>query len=173
MAMSIAMALGTFMLGWLDRRFNNTKAVVLVSALLAVIPLISLSIFPETSVWFAMCAFVFIGLFGFNYPLLMSHSRTFLSSQYMGRGMAVLTAVSISGVALVQAVSGLLLEWAGRAELMPADQYRLLFIMLAVMLLLATLIYCFSCRNGKADQPIKRVLAGRKEAFVINRGYLK
>ncbi|RTE66073.1 MFS transporter [Amphritea opalescens] len=173
MAMSLAMALGTFMLGWFDRRFKNTKAVVMVSALLAVLPLISLSIYPETSVWLAMCSFVLLGLFGFNYPLLMSHSRTFLLPQYMGRGMAVLTAVSIAGVALVQAVSGLLLDRAGRAELMSAEQYRLLFIMLAVMLLSATLIYGFSRRNGKADQPVTRILAGRKETIICSRGYLK
>ncbi len=165
MAMSVAMAMGTFMLGWLDRRFDSTKQVVLFSAILAVVPFVALAIFPETSVLFAMWAFVFIGLFGFNYPLLMSHSRTFLASEYLGRGMAVLTAVSITGVALVQAVSGWLVGWAAAAQLSLPEQYRLLFIMLALMLSLATLIYSFSCREGDKDQPSQRVLAGRKECL--------
>ncbi|GGK56730.1 MFS transporter [Amphritea balenae] len=164
MAMSVAMALGTFMLGWLDHRLNSTKLVVLASAMLAVIPFVALAFFPRTSVWFAMWAFVLIGLFGFNYPLLMSHSRTFLAPEYLGRGMAVLTAVSIAGVALIQAISGWLLEWGAAAQLSLPEQYRLLFTMLGLTLLLASLIYSFSRREGDKDQPSVRILASGKIA---------
>ncbi|MEH6580258.1 MAG: MFS transporter, partial [Amphritea sp.] len=92
MAMSVAMACGTFLLGLVDRRLQQTKTVILCSSVLALLPLIFLAYYPAKGPLFAMWAFIVIGLFGFNYPLLMSHSRTFLAPEYYGRGMAVLTA---------------------------------------------------------------------------------
>ncbi|WP_432470271.1 MFS transporter [Amphritea sp. HPY] len=173
MAMSVAMALGTFMLGMLDRRFQYTKAVVIVSSVLAMFPLVLLTVYPAESAYLAMLAFIMLGLFGFNYPLLMSHSRTFLSSQYLGRGMAVLTAASFIGVALVQAGSGWLLEWAIAEQFSTANQYRILFVTLSIMMVIAILIYCFSSRQGRADQPVSVVSTNREEAISGILGDLK
>lgn len=158
MAMSVAMACGTFLLGLVDRRLQQTKILVLFSSVLTLLPLIILACYPAKGPFFAMWAFIIIGLFGFNYPLLMSHSRTFLAPEYYGRGMAVLTATSMIGVAIVQGGSGWLLEWAGSAQLSPTEQYRMLFILLAGVLALATLIYCFSRQqsarmNSSLPQP--------------------
>ena len=164
MAMSVAMALGTFLLGVLDRRFQYTKAVVLGSAVMAMLPLALLAVYPAESAYVAMWAFITLGLFGFNYPLLMSHSRTFLSSQYLGRGMAVLTAASFIGVALVQAGSGWLLEWAIAEQFSTIDRYRILFITLLTTMAIATLIYCLSSRQGRADEPASVVLANGDKA---------
>lgn len=164
MAMSVSMALGTFMLGLLDRRFRNTKVIVILSSTLTIFSLILLAIYPAKSAYVAMWAFISLGLFGFNYPLLMSHSRTFLSSQYLGRGMAVLTAACFIGVALVQAGSGWLLEWAIAEQFSPANQYRGLFIALSVMMVIAIIIYCFSSQQGRADQPVSVVSTNREKA---------
>jgi predicted MFS family arabinose efflux permease len=155
MAMSVAMACGTFLLGLLDRRLQQTKKLVVFSSILALLPLIILAYYPENGPFFAMLAFIIIGLFGFNYPLLMSHSRTFIAPEYYGRGMAVLTAISMAGVAIVQGGSGWLLEWAGSAQLSPAEQYRMLFILLAAMLAWAIVIYCFSQKQGRSDEPLE------------------
>lgn len=173
MAMSVAMALGTFMLGLLDRRFRNTKVIVILSSTLTIIPLILLAVYPAESAYVAMWAFITLGLFGFNYPLLMSHSRTFLSSQYLGRGMAVLTAASFIGVALVQAGSGWLLEWAIAEQFSTANQYRVLFVTLSIMMVIAILIYLFSSRQGRADQPVSVVSTNREEAISGILGHLK
>jgi hypothetical protein len=100
-----------------------------------------------------MGAFIVLGLFGFSYPLLMSHCRTFLAPAYRGRGMAVLTALSFIGVALVQSVSGWMIESAAAMGFAPLEQYRLLFILLATLLALAILAYAFSQPEGSADQP--------------------
>ncbi|MEH6576912.1 MAG: hypothetical protein V7731_07500, partial [Amphritea sp.] len=79
--------------------------------------------------------------------------RTFLAPEYYGRGMAVLTAISMIGVAVVQGGSGWLLEWAGSAQMSPAEQYQMLFISLAGILAVAILIYCFSRKHGCSDEP--------------------
>jgi predicted MFS family arabinose efflux permease len=153
MAMSIAMGVGTFMLGTLDRLLRSTKRLVIASSLLTLIPLLLLVISPDEGPYFAMWAFVVVGLFGFNYPLLMSHCRSFLAPAYQGRGMALLTALSFIGVALVQIISGWMMEVANTMGLIPSEQYRWLFILLALAVAAATLIYGFSRTQGQADEP--------------------
>jgi len=153
LAMSVAMALGTFMLGYLDRLLKRTKGLVIASSIATLIPLLLLTVYPGEGPRFAMGAFIALGLFGFSYPLLMSHCRTFLAPAYRGRGMAVLTALSFIGVALVQSISGWMIESAAAMGLAPLEQYRLLFILLATLLALAILVYAFSQPEGSADQP--------------------
>ena len=153
MAMSISMAVGTFLLGLLDRSFRQTKMIVIFTSGLAVLPLFVLAAYPDKGPYFAMSAFILLGLFGFNYPLLMSHSRTFLTPEYYGRGMAVLTAISFIGIAITQSVSGWLLTVADAAMLSPPQQYRILFSFLAAIISIATLVYCFSERKGNANEP--------------------
>ena len=147
------MALGTFLLGLLDRRFGQTKMIVISTSALAVLPLFVLAAYPDKGPYFAIGAFILLGLFGFNYPLLMSHSRTFLTPEYYGRGMAVLTAISFIGIAVTQSISGWLLAVANAAMLSPTEQYRILFIFFATIISIATLVYCFSERKGNANEP--------------------
>ncbi|MGC3872463.1 MFS transporter [Halomonas sp. GXIMD04776] len=155
LAMSIALGVGTFMLGVLDRWLQNTRRLVIVTSILTLVPLSLLAIFPSEGPYFAMWCFVAVGLFGFNYPLLMSHCRSFLAPAYHGRGMAFLTAMSFVGVALIQSVSGWMMETADAMQMVPSEQYRLLFILLASALGLATLAYWFSERQGRGNEPLK------------------
>ncbi|MEH6823949.1 MAG: MFS transporter [Motiliproteus sp.] len=153
LSMSLAMAVGTFMLGLVDRRLKCTKRVALVSSLVTLIPLIFLALRPAQGPDFSLWAFVVMGLFGFNYPLLISHCRSFLAPAYLGRGMALLTGLSFIGVALVQSLSGWVIEAAAGAGLDSPGQYRMLFVMLALSLALATLVYSFSLARGRGDEP--------------------
>ncbi|MFT6914728.1 MAG: putative MFS family arabinose efflux permease [Motiliproteus sp.] len=156
LAMSVAMGVGTFMLGALDRWLQSTKWLVIVTSLLTLVPLLLLAVYPAEGAVFAMWAFVAIGLFGFNYPLLMSHCRSFLAPAYYGRGMAFLTALSFIGVSLIQSLSGALITLAQSQGLAPGEQYRLLFILLGCAFALATLVYGFSDRQGDGNEPLTR-----------------
>lgn len=154
LAMSIALGVGTFMLGVLDRWLKKTKRLVIASSVLTLVPLLLLTVYPSQGPYFAMWAFVAIGLFGFNYPLLMSHCRTFLAPAYYGRGMAFLTALSFIGVFLIQSVSGWMMALANDMQMIPSEQYRLLFILLAGALALATVVYCLSEPKGQGNEPV-------------------
>ncbi|WP_336274994.1 MFS transporter [Vreelandella indica] len=154
LAMSIALGIGTFMLGVLDRLLKRTKQLVIFSSVLTLVPLFVLAIYPSEGPYFAMWAFVAVGLFGFNYPLLMSHCRSFLTPAYYGRGMAFLTALSFIGVALIQSISGWIMSIAYENQLFPSEQYCLLFFLLAGVLVLATLVYCFSDPQGNGSEPL-------------------
>jgi len=154
LAMSIALGIGTFMLGILDRLLKRTKQLVIVSSVLTLIPLLVLAIYPSEGPYFAMWAFVAVGFFGFNYPLLMSHCRSFLAPVYYGRGMAFLTALSFIGVALIQSASGWMMGLAYENQVNPSEQYQLLFLLLAGVLMLATMTYCFSDPQGSGSEPL-------------------
>jgi predicted MFS family arabinose efflux permease len=162
LAMSIALGGGTFLLGVLDRLLQSTKQLVVASSMLTLLPLMLLSFFPSKGPYFAMWSFIAIGLFGFYYPLMMSHCRSFLSPDYYGRGMAFLTALSFAGVALLQSISGWVMELAKGKHMIPSEQYQLLFILLACALALAIFIYCFSEQQGAGNEPLKRRPSMRK-----------
>ncbi|MCO4759785.1 MAG: hypothetical protein KC477_17320, partial [Oceanospirillaceae bacterium] len=68
------------------------------------------------------------------------------------------------GVALVQAGSGWLLEWAIAEQFSTIDRYRMLFITLLTTMAIATLIYCLSNRQGRADEPVSIVSAHGEKA---------
>ncbi len=154
LAMSVALGTGTFMLGLLDKLLQSTKQLVVASSMLTLAPLILLSLYPSKGAYFSMLAFIAIGLFGFYYPLLMSHCRSFLAPEYYGRGMALLTALSFTGVAFFQIISGWIMELANNNKMATSEQYRLLFILLSCALALAITIYLFSKKQGKGNEPL-------------------
>jgi len=154
LAMSVALGAGTFMLGVLDRLIKRTKRLVIVSSILTLLPLIVLATHPDKGPYFAMWVFVAVGLFGFNYPLLMAHCRSFLVPAYYGRGMAFLTALSFIGVAIVQGLSGWVMNLAYENQFTQVERYQLLFYLLAGVLMLATTIYLFSKPQGDGSEPL-------------------
>lgn len=151
LAMAIAMGIGTLMLGLLDRFFRRTKWLVMASSILMVIPLLVLAAYPSTGAYFSMWVFVIMGLFGFNYPILMAHCRSFLAPEYHGRGMAFLTALAFAGIALIQSSSGWMMQHTRAMGMAPTEQYQLLFLFLAVVLGLACFVYGFSEADGAAE----------------------
>jgi len=151
LAMAISMGIGTFMLGLLDRFLQRTKWLVMASSILMVIPLLILAVYPDIGANFSMWVFVVMGLFGFNYPLLMAHCRSFLATEYHGRGMALLTALAFAGIAIIQASSGWMMQKSAEMGLVPAEQYQYLFLFLAGVLGLACVVYGFSEPSGTED----------------------
>ena len=70
--------------------------------------------------------------------------------------MAFLTALSFLGVFLIQSVSGGMMALANEMQMIPSEQYRLLFILLAgaLALALATVVYCLSEPKGQGSEPV-------------------
>lgn len=152
LAMAVAMGIGTFMLGVLDRYLQRTKWLVMASSVLMVIPLLGLAAYPSTGPYFSMWLFVVMGLFGFNYPILMAHCRGFLAPEYHGRGMAFLTALAFAGIAMIQGSSGWMIQRTGEMGLVPVEQYQLLFLFLAAVLGVACFVYGFSEADGASPR---------------------
>jgi len=70
LAMSVAMALGTFTLGYLDQLLRRTKRLVIASSIATLIPLLLLTVYPGEGPRFAMGAFCCFGSVWVQLPVV-------------------------------------------------------------------------------------------------------
>lgn len=141
--MSIALVLGTFFYGPLDRIFNSRKKVVLFGQLATLICCLAMAFsLPEDPLWSA-AAFAFIGFAGANYAVQMAHGKSFLPVHLTGRGVTLLNFCSIGGAGIFQWLSGVFVEM----QAVPGDPrigYEALFYFYSFFICVACLIYAFS-----------------------------
>lgn len=140
LAMGVAMVIGNFAYGPLDRWLGSRKWVVLGGNLAAAACLLALWAAPAGSLWAAVALLAGVGLFGASFPLIMAHGRAFLPAHLTGRGITLLNLGSIGGVGVFQLVSARI----HGAATAPADGFALLFGTLALALLAGCAVYLFS-----------------------------
>ena len=141
--MSIALVLGTFFYGPLDRVFNTRKWVVMGGNLVvfAVCGVMALAI-PEDPFW-SMIAFIAIGFFGASYAVQMAHGKSFVPKHLTGRGVTLLNFCSIGGAGVFQWLSGSIVGYSS-VEGQAAAQYQALFTFYFVLMTVAVVAYLFS-----------------------------
>jgi MFS family permease len=141
---SIAMIIGTFAYGPLDRMLGTRKWVVVggltingaACALLATSP----GIGPVT----AVAIFAVIGFTGMAFPLMVAHGRSFVPPHLAGRGVTLLNLFGIGGVGAFQMLSGRLHEYGAAGAAVPFDAYQPIFVFLAVAVGVGLVVYLFS-----------------------------
>ncbi len=151
--MALALVAGSFAYGPLDRIFSTRKWVVFTGnagVLVALFYLLFASEKKELGVTFA---FVAIGFFGSAYAVQMAHGKAFVPSYMTGRGVTLLNFFSIGGAGLMQSLSGLTVEGFSQDGALPASGYHALFLLYAVSLGLALLVYMFSTDAKPGSQP--------------------
>lgn len=152
MGMAITMALGTIFYGVLPLFIKSVKLIVGIGSSLAMIALASLAILDSRSLALAIISFCFLGFFGSVFPILIDHSRRFIPSHLIGRGMALFTFLTFLGVAVLQAVSGLIISQGEQMGLSIAQAYSQMFSCLAIVIATALAIYFFSKENLSPSQ---------------------
>lgn len=149
--MSIALVLGTFFYGPMDRIFDSRKKVVLAGNVSVLICCVAAVIwFPSQAVW-GTVVFVLIGFLGASYAVQMAHGKSFVPQHLTGRGVTLLNFCSIGGAGLFQWISGVVVK-ASQVPGDPVVGYRALFIFYAVLLIAAIGIYAFS-QDAKPSDP--------------------
>ncbi len=140
--MAVAMILGNFAYGPLDRWLGTRKWVVLAGNLAGVSCLGLLWAVPMAGYWQAALLFAGVGFFGASFPMMMAHGRAFIPAHLTGRGITLLNLCSIGGVGLMQMISG----WVHRAapDLPPEAAYQALFAFFGLSLLLGCVIYALA-----------------------------
>ena len=103
--MALAMILGTFFYGPLDRIFGTRKWVVLAGGTAVMVALFVL-IGAPVHFHALLTLFCLIGFFGMTYPVIMAHGRAFFPPHLAGRGVTLLNMFSIGGAGFLQMVSG-------------------------------------------------------------------
>jgi predicted MFS family arabinose efflux permease len=142
--MALAMILGNFAYGPLDRMLGTRKWVVLVGNVSAGVCLIALGIAPGGGIWQAGLLLAAVGFFGASFPMVMAHARSFYPAGLIGRGVTLANLLSIGGVGMMQIVSGRVHGAVMAVGAGPEAAYGALFLMFGVLLLASCAVYLFA-----------------------------
>jgi len=142
--MALAMILGNFAYGPLDRLFGTRKWVVLVGNLLAASCLLGLAAWPAKGVAFAAVMLAGLGFFGATFAMIFAHAKAWFPPHLVGRGVSVANLISIGGVALLQVGAGRLYAAVAVDGGPPEAPFRAIFLGIAVLLLVGCAFYAFT-----------------------------
>ena len=140
--MAIAMVVGAFLYGPLDRVFGTRKGVVLGGNLITAACLLALWYWPASGYWTSVLLLSAIGVMGLSFPLIMAHGRSFFPPQLLGRGVTLLNMFSIGGVGILQVASRRVYEGASSGA--PEAPFAALFLFFGLLMLAGCAVYAFS-----------------------------
>lgn len=148
--MVVAMIVGAFAYGPLDRVFGTRKWVVAAGTLVSVLALAALWAWPTADLAVAVGLLAVLGAFNMTYGVLMAHGRAFLPDHLLGRGATLLNFLFIGGAGLIQPISGSIVNGLRASGLAPADVYGALFGIYALTLAVALAVYLLA-----RDAPVR------------------
>ncbi|MGB0797979.1 MAG: MFS transporter [Planktomarina sp.] len=142
--MAVAMIIGNFAYGPLDRIFKTRKWVIFTGNLCGGLLCVALYMFGGANYWSAIAIFAGIGLFGASFPVLVAHARSFFPDHLVGRGVTLINMFGIGGAGIMQRVSGPVYDANiadGTAAIVP---YNAVFLLFFVTMSIGLAIYAFS-----------------------------
>ena len=140
--MGLAMVLGSFAYGPLERVFGTRKGLIMVGHVLVLLALIGLWAMPLAGGWVTLGLFVLFGLAGTSFPMVIAHGRAFLPAHLTGRGVTLLNLFGIGAVGVAQFITGRL---SASVATPPVEApYAAIFGFFAVTLALALVYYATS-----------------------------
>jgi predicted MFS family arabinose efflux permease len=142
LGMVLMLNLGTLIYGPLDRWFGTRRGVVLAGAGASMAILAALACLPAPPLWLVVALLLGLGLTSPFYVTLTAHGRSFVPLERAGRLVTTINLFALGMAFAAQWLSGLLVGATGTGEgLGSALGYRLVFALLAGMLLTALLVY--------------------------------
>ena len=144
LAMSIAMVVGNFAYGPLDRVFGTRKWIVVCGNLAGAAAMLTLMYFPSQSLWGSVVLLASVGLFCSSFAVLIAHARSFFPAHLTGRGVTLLNLFGVGGAGIMQSLSGRVHGAVSVGAENPAQPYQTLFAFFGVTLLIGVFIYMFS-----------------------------
>lgn len=142
--MVVAMIVGAFAYGPLDRIFGTRKWVVVVGTAISIAALMALWAWPAADLWFVVAMLAVLGGFNMTYGVLMAHGRAFLPDHLLGRGATLLNFLFIGGAGLIQPISGWMVNGLRASGMDGPQVYGSLFGIYGLMLALALAVYLTS-----------------------------
>ena len=136
--MALAMAIGSFLYGPLEKLFGSAKKVIIFGNVGQLAAILVLALVPLGSIYVTAIVFTIIGLFSQTYGLQMAHARTFMPPDLLGRGVTLMNFFSIAGTGVMQFIGGPILQ--GARSVSPEAPFKVLFLVYA-FLVTSTLIY--------------------------------
>ncbi|MFU8881283.1 MAG: MFS transporter [Rhodobacterales bacterium] len=146
LAMGLAMVLGAFAYGPLDRILGTRKWVIFGGNAICALALVVLAMWPQAGLVSGVILFAVIGFFGMSFPMIMAHGRSFVPPHLAGRGITFMNLVSIGGVGVMQVATGPLYRSVAGPDVPVTQPYAVLFGFFALLLVLGLVVYLF-CRD--------------------------
>jgi predicted MFS family arabinose efflux permease len=146
--MVLCVNLGTYIYGPLDRIFNTRKWVVLTGVSLMIVNLLGLAIFPTTHIAFIV---VMLCVFSISSPIfvtLAGHCRGYVPENHAGRALTFVNFLGVGFIFILQSLTGSLVEVFLVDDHSMLSGYRLVFGIVAMVLLISGTLYLFS-RDAK------------------------
>lgn len=142
LGMGVAMVLGTFVYGPLDRILGSRKWVIFGGNALGVLALGALILVSGGPIWLPIAVMALVGFLGGSFPVIIAHGRAFVPPHLVGRGVTLLNFFGIGGVGIMQFASGRI--HANMAGADPSVPYLAIFGFFAAALAAGSVIYLFS-----------------------------
>jgi MFS family permease len=142
--MGLAMIVGTFAYGPLDRIFGTRKWVIFGGNLLGTLAIAALALLPLAGYWPAVLMIVVIGFFGSSFPVIMAHARAFVPPHLAGRGITLMNLFGIGGVGVFQVVTGQVYRATEGPDVAVHLPYQAVFAVFAVAMAIGLAAYAFS-----------------------------
>jgi len=146
--MGIAMILGSFAYGPLDRLLHTRKWIAVAGNAVVAACLAVLWALPAPGLVPAVALLCAIGFFGATFPVLMAHGRAFFPPHMVGRGVTLLNMFAIGGAGAMQFASGPVFAAAGGAAAGEAA-FDAVFLFFLLPLALGLAVYLLS--RDRAD----------------------
>ena len=153
----IGMLIGNFVITPLDRILDTRKRLIMAGALGTVALFVLLAIEPKLPLLMLTAVFFLMGMLTSYTTVIIAHGRAFYPDRLIGRGATIVNTAVIAGAGLMQASTGAMVGvLAPGATSLSLDMYRLIFFVLAAVLLVATYFYrlCPDMPPSRASQAI-------------------
>ncbi len=139
--LAVAFIVGTLAYGPLQHRVGRFRPVVIAGAVGTAALLIVLAAVADASLSLTLPLLVVTCVVGAYSVIMMGHGVALIPSNLAGRGTTTLNGVLMGGTAILQIISGAVVEIGHRWFGTPAAGYAAFFVFLGVATLVAALIY--------------------------------
>jgi predicted MFS family arabinose efflux permease len=141
LSMVVAMHLGTYCYGPLERLAGSRKRLILAGVGVEIAALSILVVWPDAPLAIAGVSLFVFGLAAPFYVVLVAHARSFVPPRRAGRAFTCINLAGLTGVFVMQSGTGALIDLVARTGGAPATGYRLVFLSVIVILVASAVIY--------------------------------
>lgn len=141
LSLIVALHVGTYCYGPLERMARSRKRLILSGVGIEILSLGVLAIWPSAPLVIALASLVVFGCAAPFYVVLAAHARSFVPARRAGRAMTCINLVGLTGVFLMQSLTGALLNLVTEAGGTRELGYRLVFLSVIGILAVSAALY--------------------------------
>jgi len=153
--MALSMMVGTLAYGRIDRWIGSRRTLTTLGASASALLLVLLALQPDGPLWQTTALLCLFGFAGAYSLVVMAHGLALVPDELAGRGTTALNTALMGGAAIIQAVTGAVVEAFPHQGEDATTAYAMLFAILAGLTLSALLVYRRACDiDGSAPKPV-------------------